>query len=91
MFASFNSWENSSASRGGNITSENDEVDGVLSCEQWVVKNMEVQQYVPSFMMDDESEKIGDLMEEILFHHKCYNCDKFLGTYFMKWIVGGRS
>ena len=51
----------------------------MLSYEQWVVKNMEIQQYVPSFMMDDEAEKIGDLMEEILFHHKlkCFNCYKF--------------
>ena len=69
--------ENSEAT-SGEVSPETDDVAGVLSYEQWVVKNMEIQQFVPSFMMDDESEKLGDLMEEILFHHKCYNCYKFL-------------
>ena len=66
--------DNSPASSGGNTSPENDDTAGVLSYEQWVAKNMDNQQYVPSFMIDDESEKIGELMEEILFHHKCYNC-----------------
>ena len=70
--------ENSPAPSGGTMSPENDDVGGVLSYEQWVKKNMDTQQYVPSFMMDEEVDKIGDLMEEILFHHKCYNCYKFL-------------
>ena len=37
--------ENSGASRG-DVSPESDEVTGVLSYEQWVVKNMEIQQYV---------------------------------------------
>ena len=43
--------ENSGAS-SGDVSPESDEVTGVLSYEQWVMKNMEIQQYVPSFMMD---------------------------------------
>ena len=26
---------------------------------------------------DDEGEKIIDFQEEIMFHHKCYNCYRF--------------
>ena len=71
--------ENSGAFSGQSVSPESEKVAGVLTYEHWVVKNMEIQQYVPSFMMDDEAEKIGDLMEEILFHHKlkCFNCYKF--------------
>ena len=53
--------ENSEA-MSGEVSPESDDDTGVLSYEQWVVKNMEIQQFVPSFMMDDESEKVGDLM-----------------------------
>ena len=70
--------DNYPATSGGTKSPENEDVGGVLSYEQWVKKNMDTQQYVPSFMMEEEVEKIGDLMEEILFHHKCYNCYKFL-------------
>ena len=51
--------DNSSASSGGTASPENDEVTGILSYEQWVMKNMETQQYIPYFMMDDKAEKSG--------------------------------
>ena len=70
--------DNSPVTSGVDTSPESDDAGGVLSYEEWVKKNMDTQQYVPSFMMEEEVDKIGDLMEEILFHHKCYNCYKFL-------------
>ena len=52
--------DNSPVTSGVDTSPESDDAGGVLSYEEWVKKNMDTQQYVPSFMMDEEVDKIGD-------------------------------